>query len=119
MPRSRQNPPAAQLTPARLQRLVQLTRHLGAKPSIRADILKHFKMDLRAFYRDLEALRRLGIVVLVENGVYRLQGDFAAAMDRLPFPDPQLTFREAMMLAKGKSAAHLKLKAKVEEVIGE
>jgi hypothetical protein len=36
----------------------------------------------------------------------------------LPFPDPHLTLGEAQQLAKGRSAAHGKLKKQIADITG-
>jgi predicted DNA-binding transcriptional regulator YafY len=67
-------------------------------------------VDVRGFYRDLGVLRAAGIDVSLTRGGYRLNGDLDEALSRIPFPDPLLTLGEARLLAKGKSAAHRKLR---------
>jgi hypothetical protein len=87
-----------------------MLRLLGKKGQARAPLLKRLKLDVRAFYRDLEDLRKIGIHVELTEGKYTLEGDPEEAILRLPFPDPQLTLGEAQQLSKGRSAVHRKMK---------
>mgnify|MGYP002623807196 CR=1 FL=1 len=98
---------------ARLCRLVQL---LGPGNS-RAQILQRLDIDVRAFYRDLELLRNVGVGVTLEEGRYGLSEAPDEAMKRLPCPDPGLTLGEAQQLSKGRTKAHRKLKAQIDEMI--
>jgi predicted DNA-binding transcriptional regulator YafY len=106
-------PPAADRSGVTLDRFVRLFRllHLIAEKPLGRDALsRKMGLDTRGFYRDLGVLRTAGIVVRLTQGRYRLDGDAAEAASRLPFPDPLLTLGEARTLAKGKSAAHRKLR---------
>ena len=49
----------------------------------------------------------------MEAGRYRLKENAAKIIARLPFPDPQLTIGEALQLAKGRTAAHRKIKGQI------
>jgi predicted DNA-binding transcriptional regulator YafY len=100
---------------ARLYRLLQL---LGAGPQTRDVLMRRLKLDIRGFYRDLELLRDAGIAVPLAEGRYRLNGNADAAVARLPFPDPLLTLGEAEQLAKGRTAAHRKLKSQITAIVG-
>ena len=71
---------------------------------------------MRGFYRDLEVLRAIGIAVRLSKGKYLLEEEVAAAIDRLPFPDPSLTLGEARQLARGRSLAHRKLRELLEQI---
>ena len=71
---------------------------------------------MRGFYRDLEALRAVGIAVRLSKGKYVLEEEIVAAIERLPFPDPNLTLGEARQLAKGRSLAHRKLRDLLEQI---
>ncbi len=75
-------------------------------------------LDVRGFYRDLQCLRAAGIEVALENGKYTLQGKQDTALARVPFPDPGLSFGEAVTLSKGQSATHRRLKQMVNQLIG-
>jgi predicted DNA-binding transcriptional regulator YafY len=100
---------------ARLHRLLLL---LGKKPQQRESLTRRLRLDVRGFYRDLKLLRSAGILVVLAKGRYALQGAASAALEKLPFPDPLLTLGEARLLAKGRTAAHRKLKeiiAAIEE----
>lgn len=97
---------------ARLYRLITL---LGKKPLNRDALTNQIGIGVRAFYRDLESLRDVGIEVELVEGKYRLATGFNKALSLLPFPDPQLTWAEAEQLAKGRTKAHQKLRKKLAE----
>jgi predicted DNA-binding transcriptional regulator YafY len=111
----RTKPPApAGLTAARAARLYKLLTLLGTGPQTRRFLLTRLKLDIRGFYRDLASLRRLGIEVAAGPGnKYLLAGELDAALARLPFPDPGLNVRDALLLADGPTAAHRKLRQRV------
>src|SRR3954471_18860699 len=88
------------LTPERLRRLYRLLRVLADKPLRRDALAARLKVGLRKFYRDLQALRALGIDVQLQNERYALGEPLDKLLDRLPFPDPGLSFGEAMHLSK-------------------
>ena len=105
------------LTEARAARLCRLLRLFGGGNPTRAGLLQRLHLDVRGFYRDLEDLRKLGIVVELHEGRYALKGKLDAALDSIPFPDPHLTLAEAVQLSKGRTAAHHKLKALLDRVL--
>src|SRR5262245_56031625 len=111
------HPPATTVTADRAARLYRLLQDLGKGPQSRAALTRRLGLGLRGFYRDLEALRMVGIAVDLVNGRYMLLEKLAGAVDRLPFPDPGLTLGEARMLAKGRSRAHRKLKEQLQAII--
>jgi hypothetical protein len=106
------------LTPNRAARLCKLLRLLRAGTQTRPGLTRRLGLDVRGFYRDLEWLREFDISVVMEDGRYRLDEDADKAIARLPFPDPQLTLGEAVQLAKGRTAAHRKLKKQVAAIVG-
>ncbi len=109
----------ATLTGQRAARLFHLLTLLGDGPQTRQQILRKLKIDVRGFYRDLEALRGLGIEVHTgEDNRYSLTSDLEDALARLPFPDPGLNFRDVQQLAKGETAAHRKLKQRINSFLG-
>ncbi len=113
------HPKKAQLlTAQRAARLCKLLRLLRNRPRTRPALARRLGLDVRGFYRDLEWLRKFGISVVMDDGRYRLDEDAETAIARLPLPDPQLTLGEAMQLAKGRTAAHRKLKGLVGEIVG-
>jgi hypothetical protein len=82
-------------------------------------LLRRLKLDVRGFYRDLEALRGLGIDVNTgDDNRYSLSGHLDDALAHLPFPDPGLNFRDVQQLAKGDTAAHRKLKQRINSFLG-
>ncbi|MBX9584598.1 MAG: hypothetical protein K2X87_30215 [Gemmataceae bacterium] len=115
----RTKPPApAGLTTARAARLYKLLTLLGTGPQSRRLLLTRLKLDVRGFYRDLESLRGLGIEVSAgPDNKYLLAGELDAALARLPFPDPGLNVRDALLLANGPTAAHRKLRQRVNDFL--
>ena len=105
-------PPAERpaVTAERFVRLHRLLHFLDAGPQTRARITRQFKLDVRAFYRELELLRGAGIAVTLADGRYGLDEDVNEAAARLPFPDPHLTLGDATQLARGRGAAQRKFK---------
>ena len=108
---------AQALTAQRAGRLCKLLRLLREGPQTRPALTRRLRLDVRGFYRDLEWLRDFGIAVVMEDGRYRLEEDADKVIARLPFPDPHLTLGEAMQLAKGRTAAHRKLKGLVKVIV--
>ncbi|HLW64739.1 MAG TPA: hypothetical protein VKS79_05415 [Gemmataceae bacterium] len=106
------------ISAVRAGRLFRLIVLLGAPGKSRPALLRRLKVDLRSFYRDLEKLREFGVQVLVQGQHYQLKTSFAKAVSRLPFPDPRLNLHEAMLLAKGRTPAHRKLRSQIEQITG-
>jgi hypothetical protein len=80
--------------------------------------LRRLKLDVRGFYRDLESLRGLGIEIHIGDDTrYALLSNLEDALARLPFPDPGLNFRDVQQLAKGDTAAHRKLKQRINSFL--
>jgi hypothetical protein len=117
MTRTKKNADAV-LTPQRAARLYRLLSMLGTGTQTRVSLLKRLKLDLRGFYRDLEFLRSLGVEYSSGNHRYALAGDLESALARLPFPDPGLSLKDAMLLSRGPTEAHRKLKKRIESVTG-
>lgn len=114
MARKRAAPAPRALTPARAARLYRLLTLLGAGPQPRPILLRKLKLDVRGFYRDLEALRRYGIGISPdEHTRYVLAGEVNDALALLPFPDPGLSVRDALQLATGTTPAHRRLRQRV------
>jgi hypothetical protein len=111
-------PPAAgaraSVTAERFARLHLLLTLLSRSPQPRDVLVRKLKLDVRGFYRDLEVLRQAGVTVVLAGGKYQLVEGLLEAQKRLPFPDPLLTFGEALQLAQGRTAAHKRLKQLVE-----
>lgn len=98
---------------ARLYRLISL---LGAGPQTRTSLIRRLRLNVRGFYRDLEAVRAVDIHIELSDGRYRLLDEVNLALERLPFPDPGLTLGEARLLARGRSRAHQKIRAQLAEI---
>ncbi len=107
-------PKSAQaVTAQRAARLCKLLRLLGSGPQTRPTLARRLRLDVRGFYRDLDLLRKAGISVILQGGRYTLAESAAQAIARVPFPDPHLTLGEAMLVAKGRSPGHRKLKEQI------
>jgi predicted DNA-binding transcriptional regulator YafY len=106
------------LTAQRAARLYRLLTLLANGPQTRQQLLRRLKLDVRGFYRDLEALRGLGMEVHTgDDNRYALLSSLEDALARLPFPDPGLNFRDVQQLAKGDTSAHRKLKQKINSFL--
>jgi hypothetical protein len=90
---------------------------LGQGPQARGVLARRLRLDVRGFYRDLELLRTVGIIVEADSRRYRLRGTLADALDLLPLPDPHLTLGEASNLAKGRAPAHRKLASHLNRIL--
>lgn len=108
--------PDRAVTADRIARLFRLVETLARRPTPRTSLLKQLRLNQRGFYRDIEFLRGLKIGVIADNGRYSLDIDFDAAVARMPFPDPRLTLGQAMALARGRTAAHKALQARVQDI---
>ena len=114
MGRKKPTPAPITLTAQRAARLYKLLTLLGEGPLTRRSLLSRMKMDVRGFYRDLEALRgfRIEIGLGLDNR-YALPLKLDEALARLPYPDPGLSVRDVLQLCNGSTAAHRKLKQSV------
>lgn len=118
MGRKKLAPAPVALTAPRAARLYKLLTLLGTGPLTRRALLTKLKLDIRGFYRDLEALRGLGIEVVTGlDNKYALLLDLDAALARLPFPDPGLNVRDALQLCNGSTPAHRKLRQRVNSFL--
>lgn len=104
------------VTADRASRLYRLLKVLGKGAQTRPRLLRQLRVDIRTFYRDLELLRECAIIVEVQERSYTLQGDAAECIDRLPFPDPNLTLGEARVLARGRGRVHKRLKQLLNQI---
>ena len=107
----------AGVTAERFTRLYRLVRFLAGGPRPRDKVMRHLRLDVRGFYRDLEFLRAAGITVELVEGRYCLADAVEDSLLRLPFPDPHLTLGEAQQLAKGRSRAHQRLRDELANVL--
>jgi predicted DNA-binding transcriptional regulator YafY len=119
MGRKKVDASAITLTPLRAARLYRLLTLLGAGPQTRNFLLRRLKIDVRGFYRDLETLGLLGIDITAtgDETRYTLVGELDEALAKLPFPDPGLNVRDALQLSNGSTAAHRKLKQRVNSFL--
>lgn len=105
------------VTTERAARLYHLVKLLGAGPQTRAALTRRLRLNVRGFYRDLDLLRQHGLHLPMKDRRYTLEENVEDALARLPLPDPQLTLGEALVLARGNSRAHRKLKAQIARII--
>ena len=114
MGRKPPTPAPVTLTSQRAARLYKLLALLGDGPQTRRILLSRLKIDVRGFYRDLEALRGHRIEIgLGPDNRYTLPLKLDDALARLPYPDPGLSVRDVLQLCNGSTAAHRKLKQSV------
>jgi biotin operon repressor len=104
------------VTADRAARLYRLVRLLTDAPQSRAALLRRLNLNIRGFYRDLEALRTAGVTILLVKGRYTLDHDPHEAIELLPFPDPGLTMGEARQLAKGRTRGHKKIQVHLKNI---
>jgi predicted DNA-binding transcriptional regulator YafY len=104
------------VTAARVARLYRFIRLLAKGPMLRTVLLRRLGLNQRGFYRDIELLRAVGIRVQPDDGRYSVMPGFEAAVNLLPFPDPQLSLGEAQRLARGNTSAHKTLRRRVHEI---
>lgn len=104
------------VTPERAGRLYRLLRLVAGGGQTRAVLLRRLTLNVRGFYRDLEAVRAAGITIHLVKDRYVLSDDLDDAIQLLPFPDPGLTVGEARALAKGRSAAHKRLQDQLKRI---
>lgn len=109
---------AGHITAQRANRLYRLLCLLGRGPQTRGTLARKLKVDQRGFYRDLERLRSLGIGVTAVGNKYHLEGDLDDALALLPVPDPGLSVREALVLARGHTPVHRRFRQRLEALIG-
>lgn len=109
--------PLLQITLARAARLHRLVRLLAESPRPRDLILNQLGIGLRTFYRELELLNRCAVKVKLRDKSYVLQSTVAKAEERLPFPDPQLSFAEMAELAGYGGEASKRLAGLLDRVI--
>lgn len=109
-------PAVATVTLERAARLYRLLTMLGQGPQTRTAMVRRLRLGVRGYYRDLEVLRAVGIFVTLTDGKYYLNGDLAAALERLPFPDPGFNLGEARQLARGRSGAHKKIREQLAKI---
>ncbi len=111
-----ENSSAKTVTPERAARLYKLIQTIKKKPQSRDALRRKLRLDLRGFYRDLELLREAGIELVLVKRKYELPDRVNHVLIRLPFPDPRLTLGEAILLAKGRSKAHRKIKEMIDVI---
>ena len=106
------------LTAGRVRRLCRFVQMLGAGPQSRPALLKKLNLDTRGFYRDFQQMRKFGIPIQMRDRCYQLLETVEEALGRLPFPDPGLSVQEVLLLARGRTPAHRKLRRHIELLLG-
>ena len=118
MAKTRKESPASRIvTTQRAARLYRLLQLLARGPQPRDVLTRRLGLNIRGFYRDLETLQHLGTPITLTSRGYRLTVRLNAALALLPFPDPGLTFAEALQLAKGRGSANRKLKLLIARMV--
>lgn len=114
---------AASATPKRIKisgsragRLYKLLTLLASGSTLRPQLLKKLKVGMRTFYRDVDLLRDCGVSIETEDSGYALSERLEDALGKLPFPDPELTFSDVLILMKGRTNSHSKLKNLLTEL---
>lgn len=108
--------PDPQISSRRAGRLYRLLSTLEKGAKTRSQLIKLGRAGMRTFYRDLTFLEECRIEVRLNAGKYELTTQFNDALGRLPFPTPELTFKDVMELAKGSGGAAGKLKAHLAQL---
>jgi len=114
--RSGAAPMRPRISADRAGRLYKLLVALGEEPQGRENLAKRLKVGVRTFFRDVDLLRECGAPIEIEARAYVLQGSLEDALGKVPFPDPELTFGEAMQLMRGRSKAHQRLRHVFENI---
>jgi predicted DNA-binding transcriptional regulator YafY len=108
----------APLTAERAVRLHKFLKLIAGTARARTTLLAKLSLDTRGFYRDVRYLREVGVEICTAGDKYLLTGELESARGRIPLPDPGLTLEEATQLARGTTAAHKKLKALIDAMLG-
>jgi hypothetical protein len=121
MAKKREKPPTpappSGITTDRFARLYRLLQFLGKGGQTRAALVRRLRTDIRGFYRDLELLRAAGIQISLNGNRYQLEGELEASLLQLPFPDARLTYGDVVRLSKGRTAAHSRLRDRIDEMM--
>jgi hypothetical protein len=116
MPRSKAL--ANTVTTDRAARLCKILKLLSVSPKTRDVLLARLKVNSRAFFRDLKYLRTRGILLVNEKENYRLDEPVEDARAKIPCPDPELSLSEAVLLSRGNTSAHRKLRKLIDLIAG-
>lgn len=117
MARKSTNTPAkSSITVDRASRLYLLVSMLEQKPQTRDALTKKLNVSVRDFYRDLEALRSIGVPISFVEKKYKLEMKGEEALGKLPFPIMDLTLSEAEQLSKGRTNAHKKMTSLIDSL---
>ena len=110
--------PDPRISTRRAARLYRLLTTLNQSGRSRPQLVKLGRAGMRTFYRDLTVLDDCKIEVRLMKGQYCLMTALDTALNRLPFPTPELTFGDVFELSKGRTAAHAKLRGQVQALTG-
>jgi predicted DNA-binding transcriptional regulator YafY len=109
--------PTSRISPGRSARLYKLLSMIAGSSRSRQVLMKRLKLDLRSFYRDIESLRALSIPIECHGDQYTLAMSLDEALNYLPFPDPEFSVREVLILSEGRGAVHQALREKVDRFL--
>ncbi len=110
--------PDPRISSRRAARLYRLVTTLAESTRSRSRLIRLGRAGTRTLYRDLALLIEYGIDVRVSRGRYELLTPLQAALGRLPFPPPELSFGDVLELSKGRGPAQSKLRAQLESLTG-
>lgn len=117
MAKAEQTETPTTLTTARASRLFKLLNLLEGSTRARATLLKRLDFDLRSFYRDIEVMREFGIEITVQGDKYTLATSLTDALQKLPFPDPGLSFADVMEMSKDQNLpVQKKLRSRLHQI---
>lgn len=108
--------PGQQLTAERAGRLYRLVKLLAGGNCSRHHLTKRLRVGTRTCYRDIDVLRECGVRVDTVAGGYALGESMDAALFKVPFPDPNLSFGDMLTLMRGRSASHRRLQRVVASI---
>ncbi len=109
--------PSVHITMVRAARLHRMVVFLEEGARSRELLLAELNVGLRTFYRELELLKRCGIKIRLDGKNYALKTTTSEAEERLPFPDPQLSFAEMAELSRGTGDAATRMAALYAQVV--
>lgn len=108
--------PDPRVSSRRAARLYRLVKTLASSAHKRQQLIRLSRAGMRTFYRDLNLLEEYGIPVQMSRGRYKLTKPLNEALDRLPFPAPELSFGDVLALTKGRGPAQAKLRGQLSDL---
>lgn len=104
------------MTPSRASRIYKMVKLLTKGEVARTTLLSRLRVGVRTFYRDVNYLRASGVTLKAWNEKYVIEDKLRDILGKLAFPDPRLSFPEAMELAKGRGPGAKKVRALLDKV---